>query len=444
MRLDAADLARGCSISRRRRIWQPSMSARRGCRFAMADMDMGTTEIDVAVDQPRALPARGQFFTMAGNWSIEATLRAMARCRYRCRSRWRSLRPARPAAPPTRLRTTRKPSWLARSSISPTACPATARPQRRWPSAAGLSPRPADFTQHMVTGLHTDGQVFLWIKNGYPNSAMPAWDKRLTEDQIWQLVSYLRTFRPSNVPAKPAATPGSSTALPQPQVPASAQVPNSQEPLPALVSRVRAISGVAPSTALRRSRSPICKTVPMPSTQLLARQQQNRVYRDHAGADHATVPLPSSTLYVMNADGAELRAVWKPAQGLLGIPAWSADGQALYVAANGVKVGRAAAMARATFRSCGSTWRQARSSRCWVMRSTQRFSRDGKQLAYLKLSEDGYTMALNIAAPDGSASRQINDGKDFQGFYAPRFSPDGKQIIVAAIGGPEPTSRATR
>ena len=64
-------------------------------------------------------------------------------------------------------------------------------------------------------------------------------------------------------------------------------------------------------------------------------------------------------------------------------------------------------------------------------------SRDGKQLAYLKLSDDGYTMSLIVAAPDGSNPRELIGGTDFQGFYAPRFSPDGKQIIVAGIGGPE-------
>src|SRR4029453_6281708 len=36
----------------------------------------------------------------------------------------------------------------------------------------------------------------------------------------------------------------------------------------------------------------------------------------------------------------------------------------------------------------------------WAIAAT--LLRDGKQLAYLKLSEDGYTMSLNIAAPDGS------------------------------------------
>jgi tricorn protease-like protein len=46
-------------------------------------------------------------------------------------------------------------------------------------------------------------------------------------------------------------------------------------------------------------------------------------------------------------------------------------------------------------------------------------------------------MSLDIAAPDGSGTRELIGGTDFQGFYAPRFTPDGKQIIVAGIGGPQ-------
>src|SRR5581483_11536920 len=72
-------------------------------------------------------------------------------------------------------------------------------------------------------------------------------------------------------------------------------------------------------------------------------------------------------------------------------------------------------------RWCGSTWRAAQPSRSSATRST-RLSRDGKQLAYLKLSEDGYTMSLDIAAPDGSGTRELIGGTDFQGFYAPRFT----------------------
>ncbi len=46
-------------------------------------------------------------------------------------------------------------------------------------------------------------------------------------------------------------------------------------------------------------------------------------------------------------------------------------------------------------------------------------------------------MTLNVSAPDGSGARELIGGEAFQGFYAPRFSPDAKQVVVAAIGGPE-------
>jgi Tol biopolymer transport system component len=41
------------------------------------------------------------------------------------------------------------------------------------------------------------------------------------------------------------------------------------------------------------------------------------------------------------------------------------------------------------------------------------------------------------ANADGSGARTLIDGQEFQGFYAPRFTPDGQKIVVAAIGGPE-------
>jgi mono/diheme cytochrome c family protein len=50
---------------------------------------------------------------------------------------------------------------------------------------------PADFTDpHFAT--HTDGQVYGWIKGGKPATAMPAFGERLNEDQIWQVVTYIR------------------------------------------------------------------------------------------------------------------------------------------------------------------------------------------------------------------------------------------------------------
>jgi mono/diheme cytochrome c family protein len=55
-----------------------------------------------------------------------------------------------------------------------------------------LNPRPADLSAHAVPGVHTDGQLFDWISNGFPGSVMPAFKGSLTEDQRWNVINYLR------------------------------------------------------------------------------------------------------------------------------------------------------------------------------------------------------------------------------------------------------------
>src|SRR5205085_1632414 len=81
-------------------------------------------------------------------------------------------------------------------------------------------------------------QIFLWIKDGFPGTAMPAWGQRLTDEQIWQLVTYLRTFG-QGVPVAQAGPTSQPTLTPQVEVlPGSTQpalVPDVQEPLPPLV-----------------------------------------------------------------------------------------------------------------------------------------------------------------------------------------------------------------
>ena len=287
----------------------------------------------------------------------------------------------------------------------------------------------------MTFGKHTDGQIYLWIKNGYPNSAMPAWDKRLTEEQIWQLVSYLRSFGQSVAQGQPTAQ--ANPAGPTQQA-SSEKVPFVQEPLPPMVlvrqnniwrsdgkgGAPRALTQLEggayaeyPTFSPDGTKVAFIAITPAPVT--------------------ATVPLPTSTLYVMNADGSGLRAAWKPAEGLLGIPAWAPDGQALYIAANGVKAGPAQSGNAAQLQVVRLDLDSGGQQMLLADALDPAFSRDGKQLAYLKLGSDGYTMALMVAAADGSGARELVGGSDFQGFYAPRFSPDGKQIVVAAVGGPE-------
>jgi copper transport protein len=68
------------------------------------------------------------------------------------------------------------------------------------PLGVTLIPRPADFTIHAVPGVHTDAQLFDWITNGFPGSAMPAWRSNLSDTDRWNLVNFLRTFAPKTNP----------------------------------------------------------------------------------------------------------------------------------------------------------------------------------------------------------------------------------------------------
>jgi copper transport protein len=63
------------------------------------------------------------------------------------------------------------------------------------PPGLGLNPYPLDLTVHVPN--HLDGQLYNFTANGVPGTAMVAWkDAGLTEEEIWHLVNYLRTFAP--------------------------------------------------------------------------------------------------------------------------------------------------------------------------------------------------------------------------------------------------------
>ena len=60
------------------------------------------------------------------------------------------------------------------------------------PAGVGLMPPPIDLTQHV--GLHPEGELFRMISQGVPRTAMPPFAGRLTEEERWHLVNYIRTF----------------------------------------------------------------------------------------------------------------------------------------------------------------------------------------------------------------------------------------------------------
>lgn len=76
------------------------------------------------------------------------------------------------------------------------------------PGAERLSIAPSDFTDSHAMGQMTDGELFWKISHG--RRPMPSFQNKLTEQERWQLVDYIRTY--SRRPASGAAPAGNSAA----------------------------------------------------------------------------------------------------------------------------------------------------------------------------------------------------------------------------------------
>ena len=63
------------------------------------------------------------------------------------------------------------------------------------PLAPTLRPRPADFREHMAAG-HTDGELYTWVTEGMPGTAMPAFGGQLSDADRWHVINYIRGFAP--------------------------------------------------------------------------------------------------------------------------------------------------------------------------------------------------------------------------------------------------------
>lgn len=64
--------------------------------------------------------------------------------------------------------------------------------------AANLDPKPANLADSAMMGDMSDGYLFWRVSKGGAfepfNSAMPAWEQTFTDEQRWQLISYVRTL----------------------------------------------------------------------------------------------------------------------------------------------------------------------------------------------------------------------------------------------------------
>ncbi len=66
------------------------------------------------------------------------------------------------------------------------------------PASAELDPRPATLADGMMMGELSDGYLFWRVSKGGQmepfNSAMPPWEAALTEEQRWQVISFVRAL----------------------------------------------------------------------------------------------------------------------------------------------------------------------------------------------------------------------------------------------------------
>jgi mono/diheme cytochrome c family protein/Tol biopolymer transport system component len=399
-------------------------------RFTMVEMDMGRIEADAQPLGQGRYQARGAFFTMAGRWDVSATIERAGQPPVQAAFAFAIAAPGEAAGPLNPL-TADSATLAAGRQLYAANCVAChgATGRGDGPAAVGLRPQPADFMEHMTPGKHTDGQVFLWIKNGYPGTAMPAWGGRLSDDEIWRIVVYLRTFGQPTV-----ATAG---AQPTAQSPAATSSPGARELLPPLVFVRQGNlwrsdgSGAAPRR-LTSLGAEIFAEHPAVSPEggrvaFVARSP---------GPLTATLPVSITTLYVMNADGSGLRALWRPSRGWLALPAWAPDGQALYVGSSDLRSDPRAPVSDWLFEIVRVDVATGERRQALADGRDPVITRDGALMAYLRYDKANAAFSLHAAVPDGSGDREVIAAGAFAAFYAPRFSPDGTRIVVAAIGGP--------
>lgn len=62
------------------------------------------------------------------------------------------------------------------------------------PVAAQLNPSPRNFQHHGFWRHRTEGEIFWVIKHGSPGTGMIGFAGQLTDEEIWALIQYERTF----------------------------------------------------------------------------------------------------------------------------------------------------------------------------------------------------------------------------------------------------------
>jgi Tol biopolymer transport system component len=154
----------------------------------------------------------------------------------------------------------------------------------------------------------------------------------------------------------------------------------------------------------------------------------------------ATIALPTARLDLLDRASGVVTTLWQPQRGILWLPSWAGDGSAVYVFANGTSQQPATSDAE---RLQIVRVERATRERTTLVRNAMdpSVSPDGRQIAYLVFGDNGISMHLMVADIGGGNARRVLDGSRFQGFFAPRWSPDGQRIVLAGLNGPPTDSQ---
>ena len=158
-----------------------------------------------------------------------------------------------------------------------------------------------------------------------------------------------------------------------------------------------------------------------------------------SGTGGVSFTLPVADIYRLpSGDGdATLLIAHDGSTEQLETPTWSPDGRWVYFSYSALLVGSDNVI---TGRDFGIARVPAAGGRREVVATGAAFptlSADGTRLAGVRQNpEDGAT-TLWVGAPDGSGSRTIIEAGVSEAITAPRFSPDGTQIVYSALVPPE-------